>query len=178
MDTHDDGVGLLVAAITYVVTDQLESGSDLVISFHVRRRRFLGWLVLITASVIGSVAWLTAWSTYEPGLGFESMTVPAAMVGAGSVAGIAVAAVLLDQPIALSLFCVLAATAVGIEIYQLAQDIPGAASTGVAAYEELYRSRVLALWLLTSATVLLFLVGAMGLLRRHRHLPRPNEASA
>jgi hypothetical protein len=132
-------------------------------------------MLLSSGIAIGGVAWFTAWFTFEPGFGFESYTVGAALVGTASALAIAIAALLLDWPPVLSLLCLAAAVVMAVTISQFAQDIPGAGRT--PAFADLYRSRVQAIWLGTLSAILLFLVGLIGLWRRVRTTRQPTQVS-
>ena len=127
--------------------------------------------MLSAGIAIGGLAWLTAWFTFEPGFGFESFTVGAAVVGTGSALAIAIATLLLGWPPIVSMLCVAAAVIMAGTISQFAQDIPGAG--GTPAFAELYQSRVQALWLGTLSAILLFVVGLLGLWRRVRSMREP-----
>jgi hypothetical protein len=127
--------------------------------------------MLSAGIAIGGLAWLTAWFTFEPGFGFESFTVGAAVVGTGSALAIAIATLLLGWPPIVSMLCVAAAVVMAGTISQFAQDIPGAG--GSPAFAELYQSRVQALWLGTLSAILLFVVGLLGLWRRVRTMCQP-----
>jgi hypothetical protein len=132
------------------------------------------WILLGAGTVIGGLAWFLAWFTFEPGFGFEAYTVRAAVVGTASALAIAIAALLLDWPPVVSMLCVAAAVVMAITISQFAQDIPGA---GIAAFADLYRSRVQAMWLGTVSAILLFVVGLLGLWRRLRTTRQPTQVS-
>jgi hypothetical protein len=124
---------------------------------------------------MSGLAWFTAWFTFEPGFGFESYTVGAAVVGTASALAIAIAALLLAWPPAVSMLCVAAAVVMAVTIAQLAQDIPGAG--GIPAFADLYRSRVQAMWLGAMTAILLFVVGVLGLWRRLRITRQPTQVS-
>ena len=128
-------------------------------------------MLLSAGVVIGALAWLTAWFTFEPGFGFESYTVRAAVVGAGSALAIAIASPLLGWPPAVSVLSLAAAIVMAVTISQFSQDIPGAG--GPPAFAELYRSRVQAMWLGSLSAILLFVVGLLGLWRRVRTMRQP-----
>jgi hypothetical protein len=134
-----------------------------------RLDRVAAWILLGAGIVIGGLAWFTAWLTFEPGFGFESYTVGAAVVGTASALAIAIAALLLGWPPAVSVLCVAAAIVMAVTIAQLAQDIPGAG--GIPAFADLYRSRVQAMWLGALSSVFLFVVGLLGLWSRLRATP-------
>jgi hypothetical protein len=123
------------------------------------------------ARFIGGLAWFTAWFTFEPGFGFEAYTVGAAVVGTASALAIAIAALLLAWPPAVSMLCVAVAVVMAVTIFQFAQDIPGAG--GTPAFADLYRSRVQAMWLGTLSAILLLVVGLLGLWRRLRTTRQP-----
>jgi hypothetical protein len=143
---------------------------------HVARpNRVAAWILLSAGTAIGGLAWFTAWFTFEPGFGFETYTVGAAIVGTVSALAIAVAAPLLDWPPAVSMLCVAAAVVMAVTISQAAQDIPGAGET--PAFADLYRSRVQATWLGILSAILLFVVGLLGLWRRARTTRRPTHLS-
>ena len=136
-----------------------------------RPDRVAAWILLSAGIAIGGLAWLTAWFTFEPGFGFESYTVGAAVVGTGSALAIAIAALVLGWPPIVSVLCVAAAVVMAITISQFARDIPGAG--GSPAFADLYRSRVQAMWLGTLSAILLFVVGLLGLWRRVRSMREP-----
>ena len=64
---------------------------------------------LVVGVVIGAVAWLTVMATFEPGFGFESLTVRAAAIGTLSAIAVAVGAVRLGRPPLISVLCLGAA---------------------------------------------------------------------
>jgi hypothetical protein len=132
--------------------------------------------MLLSAGIaIGGLAWFTAWFTFEPGFGFESYTVGAAIVGTASALAIAIAAPLLGWPPVVSMLCLAAAVVMAVTISQFAQDLPGAG--GRPAFADLYRSRVQAVWLGTLSAILLFVVGLLGLWRRVRTTRQPTRVS-
>ena len=133
-----------------------------------RRRRVAGWLLLVAGLLFGGFAWFTAWGTYHPGFGFETLTVPAAIIGTFSVAVIAIAAVLLGRPVALSVLCVAGGILMAVTIYRLAQDIPGASAKSNPAFDADYRSRLHALWLGALSALTLLVFGAIGLWNRRK----------
>ncbi|HJU57320.1 MAG TPA: hypothetical protein VJ774_01115 [Actinomycetota bacterium] len=140
-----------------------------------RPDRVAAWILLSAGIVIGGLAWFTAWFTFEPGFGFESYTVGAAVVGTASALAIVIAALLLGWPPAVSMLCVAAAVVMAVTIFQFAQDIPGAG--GTPAFADLYRSRVQTMWLGTLSAILLFVVGVLGLWRRLRITRQPTQVS-
>ena len=140
-----------------------------------RLGRVAAWILLGLGFVIGGFAWLTAWFTFEPGFGFETFTVGAAIVGMASALAISIAARLLDWPPVVSLLCVTIAVVMAVTIAQFAQDIPGAGGRPEDAV--LYRSRVQAMWLGVLTAIVLFVVGLLGLWWRVRTTREPPKIS-
>ena len=140
-----------------------------------RLSRVAAWILLGAGIVLGGLAWLTAWFTFEPGFGFESFTVGAAIVGTESAIVIAIAARLLNWPLVVSVLCVAAAVVMAVTIAQFAQDIPGAGGRPEDA--GLYRSRVQAMWLGVLTAIMLLVVGLLGLWWRVRTTREPAKIS-
>ena len=61
-----------------------------------------------------------------------------------------------------SAVCVAAAILIGVSMYQLAQDIPGATARSTPVYADLYRSRLQSLWLAGLSAITLLVIGATG----------------